>query len=679
MKTFITAALSFLLLVAFVAPVSIGLDGIQESTAYAQSTTIERVGDAVGSAAADVALTPINFLLRSLGALFITIGAFILWLSGTLFNFAIHFGIINFATFANISGVPTAWALLRDITNIFFIFVFLAIGIGTILGLQGYGYKKLLPKLLIVAVLINFSLFFAKVGIDVAHGFAGAILSQSGVIETTCEHPSQGPRGAALSITDCAISYGPATAFIEQFGFVDFFGASAQDALGTGEAVQDDEEGIYKSIFGARGFGDSSIALLFGIFAFIFMSAAGIVFFGGAIILLMRIVKLLLLLITSAPALAASILPSTSKYWTMWYGQFLKEAFFAPILLLLLAISLLFLNTARGLFAPEEGAQASFAAVFLNGGSDSISLVVFFFISLGFLFMSIKLGQDMGIAGAKGVQAFASRRVTAAGAGSIAALGRNTIGRAASAANTRLLKSKFKDTNPLLARTLSQGLTGTASASFDMRSAPGVKAGAKSAGIDVGKVGKGFDDRVKESAKQKEEFAKKFEDGKDDPKEAVLRKKTEESSKVAEKDLADEQNQLTQLLAEEAAGGTVPPGLIDSRRKMVAKKKDDLDKVKKEKEFVEGLIKSKKQSEGRTKEASQREYAKNISSKNIKNLGLGSLEGRKAADAVKKMANKSKEDKDLDKLAKYLKDKAGDSSGGKTEGPAPKEDSSDTA
>ncbi|MCG8620616.1 MAG: hypothetical protein MJE68_01275, partial [Proteobacteria bacterium] len=48
---------------------------------------------------------------------------------------------------------------------------------------------------------------------------------------------------------------------------------------------------------------------------------------------------MILLLIFSAPAMAAMILPQTNKYWKLWSEHFLREAFFAPTLLFLLAVA----------------------------------------------------------------------------------------------------------------------------------------------------------------------------------------------------------------------------------------------------------------------------------------------------------------------------------------------------
>lgn len=68
--------------------------------------------------------------------------------------------LVSVANFNNIIGVETVrigWTAVRDICNMFFILLLLVIAFATILRIESYNVKKTLPKLLIMAVLINFS------------------------------------------------------------------------------------------------------------------------------------------------------------------------------------------------------------------------------------------------------------------------------------------------------------------------------------------------------------------------------------------------------------------------------------------------------------------------------------------------------------------------------------------
>jgi len=68
--------------------------------------------------------------------------------------------LVSVANFNNIIGVEAVeigWVAIRDICNMSFILILLVIAFATILKVESYNAKKMLPKLLIMAVLINFS------------------------------------------------------------------------------------------------------------------------------------------------------------------------------------------------------------------------------------------------------------------------------------------------------------------------------------------------------------------------------------------------------------------------------------------------------------------------------------------------------------------------------------------
>ncbi|MDO8667755.1 MAG: hypothetical protein Q7K35_01500 [bacterium] len=68
--------------------------------------------------------------------------------------------LIQVAQYANIINVPTVitgWVIIRDLCNMSFILILLIIAFATILRQENFSAKKILPKLLIMAILINFS------------------------------------------------------------------------------------------------------------------------------------------------------------------------------------------------------------------------------------------------------------------------------------------------------------------------------------------------------------------------------------------------------------------------------------------------------------------------------------------------------------------------------------------
>ncbi|MBP9869543.1 hypothetical protein KBC59_03235 [Patescibacteria group bacterium] len=74
--------------------------------------------------------------------------------------------IVQFNTFVGARPVDLGWPLVRDVVNMFFIVVLLVIAFSTIIGYQAFHYKNYLPKLLLMAVLINFSRTLVGLMID---------------------------------------------------------------------------------------------------------------------------------------------------------------------------------------------------------------------------------------------------------------------------------------------------------------------------------------------------------------------------------------------------------------------------------------------------------------------------------------------------------------------------------
>src|SRR3989344_890918 len=62
--------------------------------------------------------------------------------------------------------IATIWGIVRDFANIFFILILLYAAIQIILDLGHGGGKKMVAMVILVALLVNFSLFFTKVVID---------------------------------------------------------------------------------------------------------------------------------------------------------------------------------------------------------------------------------------------------------------------------------------------------------------------------------------------------------------------------------------------------------------------------------------------------------------------------------------------------------------------------------
>lgn len=80
--------------------------------------------------------------------------------------------------------VAAGWAIVRDVVNMFFVIVLIVIAFGTIFGSSRFQWKQQVPKLLIFAIVINFSKTLAVLMIDFGQvimlSFANAIKDIAG-------------------------------------------------------------------------------------------------------------------------------------------------------------------------------------------------------------------------------------------------------------------------------------------------------------------------------------------------------------------------------------------------------------------------------------------------------------------------------------------------------------------
>ncbi|MCC7357606.1 hypothetical protein IT408_03830 [Candidatus Uhrbacteria bacterium] len=74
--------------------------------------------------------------------------------------------VAQYNNFVNAKPVELGWPLVRDVCNMFFIVVLLLIAFSTIIGYKPFHFKDNLPKLLLYAVLINFSKTLVGILID---------------------------------------------------------------------------------------------------------------------------------------------------------------------------------------------------------------------------------------------------------------------------------------------------------------------------------------------------------------------------------------------------------------------------------------------------------------------------------------------------------------------------------
>lgn len=213
------------------------------------------------------------------------IGGFVITIAASLLNY-----VWRFQSFIKVPAVQIGWTMSRDLANMGFILIMLTMAFGTILRIDTYGWKKLLPKLIFVALLINFSLIIGGIFIDI---------------------------GNSLGLF--FVSGGDQEAGTPQVG--DFI----MTAMASGKWAQ-----LRNEISIA---GDAVSTLVMGsIVQLIFYMIMAFLLLALGFIMIFRMINLWILLMLAPLAWISYALPKGSNYWGQWWNKFLSWAFFPAIM-----------------------------------------------------------------------------------------------------------------------------------------------------------------------------------------------------------------------------------------------------------------------------------------------------------------------------------------------------------
>lgn len=114
-------------------------------------------------------LTAATLIAGILGAI-ILFGQAVLSTGSAMFSWAINNPLgVSLTNPANNPIIQIGWTLIRDLTNMFFILGLAYIGLATALNISGFNTKKTFAKLLLFALLINFTPVIAGVIVDTAN------------------------------------------------------------------------------------------------------------------------------------------------------------------------------------------------------------------------------------------------------------------------------------------------------------------------------------------------------------------------------------------------------------------------------------------------------------------------------------------------------------------------------
>ena len=396
-------------------------------------------------------------------------------LAGIILNAVIYYTIVDIANnYSRITTINEAWSVIRDLANMSFIFVLLYAAIKTILG-TGSDTKNLIVKIIVVAILINFSLFFTKVVIDASNVLA--IAFYDAIVPGAFDDI-----GVINLVTQTGISH----AFMQNLNL----------------------QSLYEVGENGNRIGPASIVTL-GIMGSIMLLIAAFIFFAVALMFIIRYVILILVLILSPLAFIAFVLPQLEKYKAQWIDALVGQAFFAPIYFMLTWVTLHVLGGITSAFGATDNPRAALSGIAfidsaITGTNEAFGLLINFIVVIVFLVASLILAKELANKVPGGVNKLTGwATATAGGAtlGMAGRFGRNVIGsRAATMANDENLKQRASEGSMRAKLQLAAANKATKS-SFDFR---GTGLGGS---LDAGKAQKGgFVQDQKDRAKAYEKY-----------------------------------------------------------------------------------------------------------------------------------------------------------------------------
>jgi len=233
--------------------------------------------------------------------------------------------ISSYNNFINEGSIVMAWSIIRDFCNMFFILILLVIAFATILRIESYNMKKWLPKLLLMAVLINFSRTIAGLIIDFSQVFMLTFVS-------------------AISST----------------------GGDYMNALGVDLFFDFAKKKVSESKTGTADLPQLITALFLGT---LFLIIAVVVLMVVLFALIIRMVMLWIYVVLSPLAFLLASFPGGQKYSSRWWDEFIKNVITGPILMFFVWLALVSANSFNNSSLVKNG-------VYGPGGSFGVSEIM---------------------------------------------------------------------------------------------------------------------------------------------------------------------------------------------------------------------------------------------------------------------------------------------------------------
>ena len=287
---------------------------------------------------------------------------FIVWILGNFLILVIGWltQVASWSQFVNVPAVITGWTIIRDICNMFFILILLVIAFATILRFESYNIKNLLPKVIIAAILINFS-----------RTICGLMVEMGQIVMLTFVNALGAGSGANNLVHLLGMHH-----------MMSF----ARDSADTGT-------------LGMETLGGIAVAFIAALIAFIVICAM----LG---VLIMRVIMIWVYIVLSPLAFLLFAFPHGKGYASRWLSSFSKQIIVGPILAFFLWLALHTAESSSAEFGQnvliEQNMQGGMMSAFLSGEIFQTYIITIAFL-LGGLIIAQEIGEVSGKAASKGL------------------------------------------------------------------------------------------------------------------------------------------------------------------------------------------------------------------------------------------------------------------------------------
>jgi hypothetical protein len=257
-------------------------------------------------------------------------------LSGGLLNISMNLTLNIKAFVDGTTAIYTTWTAIRDISSLFIIFFLLYAAIQMIIGIENPKWGSLIKNIVVAGVLVNFSFFFAGLGIDASNIVSMQLYNAIA--------PNNSINAANMKFQDPTVI----SSILNSGGMSDIFMQSLQitsvykTALAPSTADKAGSTATAGNVISAP-----LKIILMGVTGIIIEFTAACSFTLAAAAFIFRFVLLLVLLAFSPIWFVSAIIPSSEikKYAKKWTDMYTSMLLFMPVYLLLMYLALNVLTT----------------------------------------------------------------------------------------------------------------------------------------------------------------------------------------------------------------------------------------------------------------------------------------------------------------------------------------------